>query len=78
MFDLSAVSTACFQNIGSIVWITMIIVQVISIVQFNSMIAFISSIIFVESHRPTQSHTQSHTQMCYSILVKFTFKVVNL
>ena len=46
----------------------MIIVQVISIVQFNSMIAFISSIIFVESH----------TQICYSILVKFTFKFVNL
>ena len=46
----------------------MIIVKVISIVQFNSMITVIFSIIFVESH----------AQICYSILVKFTFKVVNL
>ena len=48
----------------------MITVQVISIVQFNSMITFISSIMFVESH----------AQICYSVglLVKFTFKIVNL
>ena len=46
----------------------MIIVQVISIVHINSMITFVPSIISVESH----------AQICYSILVKFTFKVVNL
>ena len=51
----------------------MITVQVISIVglQFNcmiSMIAIISSIIFVKRH----------TRSCYSIFIKFTFKIVNL